>query len=103
LQLQEIIGKVESTEMRDRVMNLTNPWIEAGKEEGRQQGLQEGRQQGEVELVLRQLSRRLGALSAPQEKAIRKLPLVSIESLAEALLDFQSKTDLARWLKSNCE
>ena len=103
LQLQQKISKVESTEMRDRVMELTNPWIEAGKEQGRQEGLQagrqEGRQQGEVELVLRQLSRRLGALSAPQEKAIRKLPLVSIEALGEALLEFASPADLARWLR----
>jgi len=107
LQLQQKISKVESTEMGDRVMELTNPWIEAGKEqgrqeglqEGRQEGLQEGRQQGEVELVLRQLSRRFGAISASQEKSIRKLPLATIETLGEALLEFSSTADLARWLR----
>jgi flagellar biosynthesis/type III secretory pathway protein FliH len=103
LQLHQEISKVESKEMGDRVMELTNPWIEAGKEqgrqEGRQEGLQAGRQQGEVELVLRLLSRRFGALSASQEKIIRKLPLQSIEELGEALLEFTSSADLARWLR----
>jgi len=103
LQLRREIDKVESPEMRDRIMELTNPWIRAGKQQGLQEGLQEGilrgRQQGEVELVLRQLSRRLGAISGPQEKAIRKLPLASIEALGEALLEFASRADLARWLR----
>jgi len=65
----------------------------------KEQGRQEGRQQGEVELVLRQLSSRLGAISASQEKSIRKLPLASIEALGEALLEFASPADLARWLR----
>ena len=91
LQLQQDISRVESTEMGDRVMELTNPWIEAGKEQGRQEG--------EVELVLRLLSRRIGAISASRGKAIRKLPLHSIEALGEALLEFASSADLARWLR----
>ena len=107
LQLQQKISKVESIEMGDRVMELTNPWIEAGKEQGRQEGRQkgrqegrqEGRQQGEVELVLRLLSRRLGAISVSQQKSIRKLSLVTIETLGEALLEFSSPADLARWLR----
>jgi hypothetical protein len=40
LQLQQDISRVESTEMGDRVMELTNPWIEAGKEQGRQEGIE---------------------------------------------------------------
>jgi hypothetical protein len=99
LQLQKEISKVESKEIGDQVMELTNPWIEAGKEQGRQEGWQQGRQEGEVELVLRQLSRRIGAISASQGKAIRKLPLQSIEALGEALLEFASSTDLVRWLR----
>ncbi len=105
LKLRQEIAKVESKEMRDRVMQLTNPWIEAGKREGLQlglqQGLHQGRHEGEAELVLKQLARRLGALSAAQEESIRKLPLTKIEELAEALLDFRSRTDLVRWLRLN--
>ena len=86
-------------------MNLTNPFIELGKQRGRQQGLEQGleqgRQQGEAELVLRQLARRLGPLSSSQEKTIRKLPVNKIEALGEALLDFTSSLDLNRWLRGN--
>ena len=82
-------------------MQLTNPWIEAGKREGLQQGRNEGRHEGEAELVLKQLARRLGALSAAQEKSIRKLPLTKIEELGEALLEFTSRADFVRWLRLN--
>ncbi len=78
-------------------MELTNPLIELGKLRGRE----EGRQQGEIELVLRQLVRRLGTLPTSQGKAVRKLDLAKIEALGEALLDFRSRTDLARWLREN--
>jgi flagellar biosynthesis/type III secretory pathway protein FliH len=101
--LRQEIDKVESPEMRDRIMELTNPWIRAGKQQGLQEGLQEGilrgRQQGEADLVLRLLSRRFGAISGSQEKTIRKLPLASSEALGEALLEFASRADLARWLR----
>jgi hypothetical protein len=101
LKLRQEIAKVESKEMRDRVMQLTNPWIEAGKQEGFHQGLEKGRHTGEAELVVKQLARRLGALSTSQERSIRKLPLSKIEELGEALLDFSSRDDLARWLRAN--
>ena len=105
LKSRQEIAKVEPKEMRDRIMQLTNPWIEAGKQEGLQQGLQRGlqrgRHQGEAELVLKQLGRRLGILSAAQEESIRKLPLSKIEELGEALLEFSSREDLARWLRLN--
>ena len=101
LKLRQEIAKVEPKEMRDRIMQLTNPWIEAGKQEGRQEGIVKGRQEGEAEMVLRLLGRRLGGLSAVQEKTIRKLPLSKIELLGEALLEFTSRDDLARWLRLN--
>jgi hypothetical protein len=101
LQLHKKLGKVKPEEVRKKVMNLTNPFIELGREEGFQQGRQQGIQQGEVELVLKLLGRRLGPLSSAQEKAVRKLQIPKIEALGEALLDFSSCTDLARWLRTN--
>jgi flagellar biosynthesis/type III secretory pathway protein FliH len=63
--------------MREKVMQLTNPFIELGRrqgiEQGREQGIEKGRHEGEVELVLRQLSRRLGAVSTSQKKLIQRL------------------------------
>jgi hypothetical protein len=105
LHLRDEIGRFGSTEMRDRIMQLTNPWIEAGRQQGRQEGLQEGisrgRQQGEVELVLRLLARRLGSVSAAEKKAVQRLPLAKTEALGEALLRFDSRADLASWLRRN--
>jgi hypothetical protein len=101
LQLEMERDKVEPDAAREAVMNLTNPFIELGKQRGLEQGLQQGRCQGEADLVLKLLGRRLGTLSSAQEKAIRKLPLHKIEALGEALLDFTSPADLARWLRNN--
>ena len=81
-------------------MNLTNPFIELGKQRGLEQGLEKGRQ-GEADLVIKLLTKRLGALSGAQEKTIRGLMLEKIEALGEALLDFTSPSDLTRWLRNN--
>jgi predicted transposase/invertase (TIGR01784 family) len=67
-------------------------------QEARAEGRQEGRQEGESELVLRLLTRRVGNLSASVRSQIKALPLVQIEELAEALLDFTQMSDLQAWL-----
>jgi predicted transposase YdaD len=58
-----------------------------------------GKSEGEVSLVLRQLRRRCGNLSAPQEATIRTLPLERLQPLADALLDFSGAEDLRAWLQ----
>jgi predicted transposase YdaD len=69
-----------------------------GLEEGRLEGRQEGRQAEAAALTLRQLQRRCGSLTPGQQARIRALPLPQLETLAEALLDFQSLADLEAWL-----
>ena len=101
LQLQKETATIEPIAMREKVMQLTNPFIELGRRQGIEQGIEKGRHEGEVELVLRLLSRRLGALSMPQKKLIQRLDLPKIEALGESLLEFKSPTDLVRWLKLN--
>jgi len=96
LKLQTKLGKIRDMELPKEVLRR-NPLVRFGRTEGRQ----EGRRQGEVELVLRLLTRRLGTITPRQRQAIRKLPLVGIESLGEALLDFRTMPDLSRWLKSH--
>ncbi|AFZ29090.1 hypothetical protein Glo7428_0490 [Gloeocapsa sp. PCC 7428] len=70
-----------------------------------QEILAEGEQQGrEVEgrsLVLRQLNRRVGELPQDLRTQIESLSLEQLENLAEALLDFQSITDIDAWLAEN--
>jgi hypothetical protein len=90
LKLQRELAKMEGMEIPKEVLQR-NPLVRFG--------MNKGRQQGELELVLRLLTRRLGRISAPEDKAIRRLPLSGIEALGEALLDFRTRADLSRWLK----
>ncbi|MBD2296205.1 DUF4351 domain-containing protein [Anabaena sphaerica FACHB-251] len=64
------------------------------KEEGRE----EGAEQATVNLVMRQLTKRFGELSAERRAEISTLPLHILEDLSEALLDFTSLADLESWL-----
>ncbi|MFM6481674.1 MAG: DUF4351 domain-containing protein, partial [Microcystis panniformis] len=59
---------------------------------------EEGRQEGESALVLRQLSRRFGAVDEVLTARIQALEIEQLESLAEALLDFTALNDLVLWL-----
>jgi predicted transposase YdaD len=69
-----------------------------------QEILQEGRQVGLREeakaLVLRQLTRKLGVLDAQVVDRISALQVTQLEDLAEALLSFESLTELDSWLRS---
>ena len=101
LKLQRELSNMVGMEKIPREILAHNPLVRFGMESGKSKWLREGRQQQGAALVLRLLTRRFGAVSPAQEKVICKLPLAGIESLAEALLDFRSKTDLARWLRHN--
>ncbi|MBD2633405.1 DUF2887 domain-containing protein [Aphanizomenon sp. FACHB-1399] len=68
---------------------------------GEKKGLQQGLQQGEANLTIRQLKRRCGNLTAIQEQKVRSLTIPELESLGEALLDFQNMSDLENWLQDN--
>jgi len=59
----------------------------------------QGRQEGELDLALRLLQRRCGALTPVQVAAVRALPLERLEALAEALLEFKGLADLNQWLR----
>lgn len=62
-------------------------------------GRQEGRQAGVAKIILRQLSRRFGALDEATRARIRTLSAAQLERLAESLLDFHTPADLAAWLR----
>ena len=68
---------------------------------GEKKGLQQGVQQGEASLTIRLLKRRCGNLTAIQEQKVRSLSISQLESLGEALLDFQNMSDLENWLQDN--
>jgi len=54
---------------------------------------EEGRQEGAVNLLLRQLNRRIGGIAAELSAKLSSLSLENLENLGEALLDFQSVED----------
>jgi predicted transposase/invertase (TIGR01784 family) len=66
---------------------------------------QEAEQQGEMKatqaLILRLLNRRVGNLSPAVEMRVKALPLVRVEDLGEALLDFGKMSDLIAWLDAH--
>jgi len=53
-----------------------------------------------VELISRQLSRRVGMLSSQLQQRLLNLSTTELEDLGEALLDFTSVRDLEVWLDS---
>jgi predicted transposase YdaD len=67
--------------------------------ERRQEGRAEGRQEEACTLVLRLLRRRLGQLDADLEARLQSLPLLQLEALADALLDFTTLSGLDAWLR----
>ena len=82
----------------DMTVLRESPWYNEIFKEGLQKGHQEGRQEGELLLVLRLLTRRFGLLSDQRTEQIRQLSVPQLEDLGEALLDFESMTDLEQYL-----
>ncbi|WP_308256358.1 DUF2887 domain-containing protein [Geminocystis sp. GBBB08] len=52
----------------------------------------------EINMVIRLLNRRCGTLSDELQTKVRSLSIPQLESLGEALLDFQNISDLQNWL-----
>jgi predicted transposase/invertase (TIGR01784 family) len=64
-------------------------------------GRQEGRQEGQLELIMRQLVRRLGTVDREIQTRILTLSVDQLETLGEAILDFTSSSDLITWLQEH--
>jgi hypothetical protein len=69
--------------------------------EWEQRTKQQGAEEAERSLILRQLNRRVGALSETARSQIDTLSLNQLEALGEALLDFRTIADLDGWLQAN--
>jgi hypothetical protein len=86
-----------SEEEEARVMEIVTSWMEKGIERGFQQGFQQALAR-EAALVLYQLNDRFRGIPSSLEKEIRRLSIVEIELLGEALFKLASETDLRSWL-----
>jgi predicted transposase YdaD len=90
----------------DMTVLRESPWYQEILQEGRKDGIQEGEQRGlehERSLILRLLTRRIGAIAPAQETKIRNLSLTQLEELGEALLDFSQASALEDWLNAHSE
>jgi hypothetical protein len=93
LELTELFEQEEQSLMAQ----LSQAYLE-WEQATRQQGIEQGIEQGEKNLVLRLLSRQVGALPEPIRRRIETLDRIQLESLGEALLAFSSLSDLENWL-----
>ncbi|MDB9513248.1 DUF4351 domain-containing protein [Kamptonema animale CS-326] len=73
--------------------------VQQGLQQGLQQGIPQGKQEEALSLIMRLLTRRLGAIAPDLQTQIQSLSLTELEELAEALLDFSQLTDLTTWLE----
>ena len=74
---------------------------EIGFERGIQQGRQEGRQEERLSLLSLQLEQKLGELPLSLRDRLFQLNLTQLETLAIALLNFSTLTELEAWLESH--
>ncbi len=72
--------------------------IQKGHKLGLLEGKREGRQEEGYSIVIRQLTRRFGSVENQLQQGIQKLSIAQLEELSEALLDFETITDLTVWL-----
>ncbi|MGB7415982.1 MAG: DUF4351 domain-containing protein [Thermosynechococcaceae cyanobacterium] len=93
-------------EDRESIMAFSQAFLEweqateqKGIQQGLERGLERGLEQGERALVMRLLSRKVGALSPADVAAIEALSFEQTELLGEALLDFERVEDLRVWLE----
>lgn len=75
--------------------------VEAIRQEARQEGEARGQMMGQQVLVVRLLDRQVGKISDEMTAAIKSLSTTQLESLGEALLDFEAINDLQKWLQQN--
>ncbi|MEM9219218.1 MAG: Rpn family recombination-promoting nuclease/putative transposase [Cyanobacteria bacterium P01_F01_bin.150] len=83
--------------------NVVNTAIQEAEEKAEQKGRVKGREEGAERearsLILRQLTRRVGALPNDAQVSLQSLSLEDLEALADALLDFNHIDDLKQWLE----
>ncbi len=110
------VGEIMDFSEQEALMALSEAFLEweqetqrrsrlEGEQIGEQRGVQIGEQRGRQEegrsLILRQLTRRVGVVPNRALDQINRLSLDQLETLSEALLDFQALADLTTWLAEN--
>jgi len=71
-------------------MQILNPW--------EREGVKRGKREGARTVLLRQLQRKFGRLPRELSKRIDDLSQPKLNSLADAVLDFEALKDVQTWL-----
>ncbi|TAH20601.1 MAG: Rpn family recombination-promoting nuclease/putative transposase [Oscillatoriales cyanobacterium] len=90
---RERVGAIELSNAQGRTEGLI---------EGRNEGIQIGEQRGKINLIKRQLQRRLGERNQEIEDRLSMLSSEQLSALAEAIFDLSNVADLSSWLETNC-
>jgi predicted transposase/invertase (TIGR01784 family) len=96
LSFEEVLQMLDLKEVNLSETRFYQDVFQKGREQEREQGVQR-----EVDLVLRQLQRRCGVLGVDRQDLVRSLTITQLESLGDALLDFNGMADLEVWFKAN--
>ncbi|MGH9844873.1 MAG: DUF4351 domain-containing protein [Blastocatellia bacterium] len=94
------IGKFTPKQRRSAMEYMTS-WERTGFAKGIIEGEKKGKIEGKIEVMLKQLNRQVGELSATTHKRIARLSASQLDQLALALIDFKSQADLNKWLKAH--
>lgn len=86
-------------EERELIMELSPLYLEEIRQ-AELRGFEQAKHR-EQELIIRQLTKRVGNLEPSVLTQIQSLPLTNLEELGSALLDFQGMEDLTMWLADN--
>ena len=89
------LEELEVVERRAMMLQDEKGRLTYAKEEGRK----EGEQQGKSGLIIRLLTKRFGEISEAITSQIENLSIQDLENLGEDFLDFNSLSDLERWLE----
>jgi hypothetical protein len=84
----------------DMPLKIVTSWERWARDAGRTEGIAEGETRAQLNMALRQLTRKFGTLSEETQGRVRALTPDRVQELADALLDFESAADLAKWLES---
>ncbi len=72
-----------------------------GCKQADRKGIQTGIQAGKEELIVRQLNRRFGSVSAQVTERLNRLSSEQLNDIGEALVDFKTYADLEAWLSQH--
>ncbi|MEO1132653.1 MAG: DUF4351 domain-containing protein, partial [Cyanobacteria bacterium J06639_1] len=88
------------TELAQLQQEESMPYLSAIERTAQARGIEQGIEQERRSLIRRQLTRKLGTLSAEVLAQLNALSPTHLEELSEALLDFDRLEDLQTWLDS---